>query len=117
MSSILTLKHTFEPGEAKWFHKQFESFELLMKWLKADSIIILQEEELSDTKLKGKFLLVKLALPSVRIIVISDLIVEDEESFFQRINSADVQQTVNKMIINKFEAVNNLINLKKYLLL
>jgi hypothetical protein len=107
MAAILTLNYNYiTPDNREWFHKEFDSFDALTKWLKEDSIIIINNSMLNKDNNEKKLVLTKLAFPAVRVIVIA----EDEKhgnELFIYTTQQHLDKVIDIQIINKFKFDNN----------
>lgn len=107
MPIILTLNYSYQPQQQQWFNREFTSFEELLKWLREDSILLLREAELADNSLFKKLVLAKLALPQLRILILSESRSKHENKFFNYIYEQDLEKAIREAIINEHKPVDN----------
>jgi hypothetical protein len=113
MPAILTLDYKYRPKNLPWFHKEFQTYQELIKWLREDSIIILPDHLLSNKELETKLVLTKLALPRSIIIVISNSCCENKHSLFEICPEEDLEKIIDSAIHNKHKILDNRDNLKE----
>jgi len=111
MSAILTLDYRYTQPKQPWFTKQFSDFAELFKWLREDSIIILPKTKLNEEFLKKNLILTKLALPKVRIIVLSEEDNNQKQPFFTYTNENNLDSIIQQAIVNQLEIIDNRKNL------
>lgn len=104
---ILTLNYSYQPQQQQWFNKEFYTFEELLKWLREDSILLLKEAELADNTLFKKLVLAKLALPQLKILILSESRSKQENKFFNYVHEQELERTIRAAIINEHKAVDN----------
>ncbi len=115
MPAILTLDYSYTPVDQPWFSKTFGTYADLLKWLREDSIIVIESAKLTDEKLNKKLILTKLALPRVTILVIYKEDKPDNSSFFNNILESELEELIHKALINQHKIIDNRENLKEVL--
>lgn len=113
MPAILTIDYDYLPTNQPWFTKRFNDYAELSKWLREDSIIVLDNLKLEDEVLKKQLILSKLALPKVRIIVLAEDYDQVESAFFTFTSWHKLEEIIAQAIINPHEMEDNRKNLEE----
>lgn len=110
MAAILTINYRLENRAKPWFYKTFASFSDLFKWLREDSVIVIPYGEL-NLKLEKELLLTKLALPRVRIFILTDSQMEEQHKLFHFIAEDMLNNAIEEAVLNKHKIIDNRENL------
>lgn len=105
MPLILTIDYKINEMSKEWFTKDFNNFTDLLKWLREDSVIVVEDKKI-DENLKVKLIISKLALPMLKIIILGNVI-HSENDFFIYCDKNSLSNEIDKAIINKHKIIDN----------